>query len=159
MLYSSLDETPDAHADVLGDPNSYRPFRLVDSVIAHNIQRELESHPDTTEEGAYMRVPTLLGVDRAVLLQPRSPSSAPSPKPCVVRVMLLPHPSFSPCCRHQPHLKPCFSLGQFVSRPVSYHRPPHSHPLCFPRPLRIIYPCHELHILCPETRKGGIYSA
>ncbi|KAI0318391.1 TFIIH subunit Tfb4/p34 [Amylostereum chailletii] len=50
MLYSSIDQKSDAHEDVMGDPNSYRPFRLIDSVVAQNVEREFEHMNHATEE-------------------------------------------------------------------------------------------------------------
>jgi hypothetical protein len=42
MLYSSLDADSGNDSDPPADANSYRPFKVVDSIIANNIQKELD---------------------------------------------------------------------------------------------------------------------
>lgn len=42
MLYSSLDAKSGNGNDPPADANSYRPFKVVDSVVANNIQNELD---------------------------------------------------------------------------------------------------------------------
>ncbi|KAI0062864.1 transcription factor Tfb4 [Artomyces pyxidatus] len=49
MLYSSTDTAEGADV-VAADPNAYRPFKLVDSLVMRNIQRELELLGDPEEE-------------------------------------------------------------------------------------------------------------
>ncbi|KAI0305725.1 transcription factor Tfb4 [Multifurca ochricompacta] len=50
MLYSSLDATSANSNDPPADANSYRPFKLVNSVVANNIQKELDAIERLTEE-------------------------------------------------------------------------------------------------------------
>ena len=50
MLYSSLDASPGNDNDPPADANSYRPFKVVDSVVTNNIQRELDLIGGLTEE-------------------------------------------------------------------------------------------------------------
>ena len=44
VLLHSSDNVNATNIDVAGDPNSYRPFKLVDSVITRSIERELEGY-------------------------------------------------------------------------------------------------------------------
>jgi hypothetical protein len=50
MLYSSLDAGPANSGDPPADPNSYRPFKVVNSVVTQNIQKELDLIEGLTEE-------------------------------------------------------------------------------------------------------------
>ncbi|KAH9979168.1 TFIIH subunit Tfb4/p34 [Russula compacta] len=50
MLYSSLDARSPNSDDPPADANSYRPFKLVDSVVTNNIQKELDLIEGLTEE-------------------------------------------------------------------------------------------------------------
>ncbi|KAI0297107.1 transcription factor Tfb4 [Russula brevipes] len=50
MLYSSLDAGPANSGDPPADPNSYRPFKVVSSVVTQNIQKELDLIEGLTEE-------------------------------------------------------------------------------------------------------------
>jgi hypothetical protein len=42
MLYSSLDANSGNGNDPPADANSYRPFKMVDSVVTNNTQKELD---------------------------------------------------------------------------------------------------------------------
>jgi hypothetical protein len=50
MLYSSLDAGSGNGDDPPADANSYRPFKVVNSVVANNIQKELDLIGGLTEE-------------------------------------------------------------------------------------------------------------
>ena len=50
MLYSSLDTDSENGNDPPADANSYRPFKVVDSVVTNNIQKELDLIGALTEE-------------------------------------------------------------------------------------------------------------
>jgi hypothetical protein len=50
MLYSSLDAGSANRNDPPADANSYRPFKLVNSVVTNNIQKELDLIEGLTEE-------------------------------------------------------------------------------------------------------------
>jgi hypothetical protein len=50
MLYSSLDADPGNRNDPPADANSYRPFKLMNSVVTNNIQKELDLIEGLTEE-------------------------------------------------------------------------------------------------------------
>jgi hypothetical protein len=50
MLYSSLDAASANSHDPPADANSYRPFKLVNSVVTNNIQKELDLIEGLTEE-------------------------------------------------------------------------------------------------------------
>ncbi|KAI0266857.1 TFIIH subunit Tfb4/p34 [Gloeopeniophorella convolvens] len=50
MLYSSLDAGPTNHNDPPADANSYRPFKLVNSIVAKSIQKELDLLGSLTAE-------------------------------------------------------------------------------------------------------------
>lgn len=50
MLYSSLDARSPNSDDPPADANSYRPFKLVDSVVTNNIQKELNIIEGLMEE-------------------------------------------------------------------------------------------------------------
>jgi len=50
MLYSSLDPSSANSNDPPADANSYRPFKVVDSVVTSNIQKELDLIERLTEE-------------------------------------------------------------------------------------------------------------
>lgn len=52
MLYSSLDADSGNGNDPPADANSYRPFKVVNSVVTSNIQRELDLLSGLTEERA-----------------------------------------------------------------------------------------------------------
>ena len=52
VLLHSSDGLGAKDADVAGDPNSYRPFKLVDSVIARSIEREMEGYEMDDNERA-----------------------------------------------------------------------------------------------------------
>jgi hypothetical protein len=50
MVYSSLDVNSGNGNDPPADANSYRPFKMVDSVVTNNIQKELDLIEGLTEE-------------------------------------------------------------------------------------------------------------
>jgi transcription initiation factor TFIIH subunit 3 len=50
MLYSSLDADSGNGDDPPADANSYRPFKVVDSAVTNNIQKELDIIVEMTEE-------------------------------------------------------------------------------------------------------------
>ena len=50
MVYSSLDANSGNGNDPPADANSYRPFKMVDSVVTNNIQKELDLIEGLTEE-------------------------------------------------------------------------------------------------------------
>lgn len=50
MLYSSLDANSGNDNDPPADANSYRPFKMVDSVVTSNIQKELDLIEGLSEE-------------------------------------------------------------------------------------------------------------
>ena len=50
MLYSSLDATSGNDNEPPADANSYRPFKVVDSVVTKNIQKELDLIEGLAEE-------------------------------------------------------------------------------------------------------------
>jgi hypothetical protein len=50
MLYSSLDADSANSHDPPADANSYRPFKLVNSVVTNSIQKELDLIEGLTEE-------------------------------------------------------------------------------------------------------------
>ncbi len=50
MLYSSLDANSGNGSDPPADANSYRPFKMVNSVVTNNIQKELDLIGGLTEE-------------------------------------------------------------------------------------------------------------
>ena len=50
MLYSSLDATSGNGNDPPADANSYRPFKVVNSVVTKNIQEELDLIGGLAEE-------------------------------------------------------------------------------------------------------------
>ena len=50
MLYSSLDADSGDGNDPPADANSYRPFKVVNSVVTNNIQKELDLIAGLTEE-------------------------------------------------------------------------------------------------------------
>lgn len=50
MLYSSLDANSGNGNDPPADANSYRPFKVVDSVVTSNIQKELDLIEGLAEE-------------------------------------------------------------------------------------------------------------
>ena len=53
MLYSTEDaHTFDGAADIGSDANTYRPFKLVDTIITRNIELELGLIDGSKEEGA-----------------------------------------------------------------------------------------------------------
>jgi len=53
MLYSSLDASSANSNDPPADANSYRPFKVVDSVVTSKIQKELDLIEGLTEERAF----------------------------------------------------------------------------------------------------------
>jgi hypothetical protein len=50
MLYSSLDADSGNGNDPPADANSYRPFKVVNSVVTNNTQKELDLIGGLTEE-------------------------------------------------------------------------------------------------------------
>jgi transcription initiation factor TFIIH subunit 3 len=50
MLYSSLDADSGNDNDPPADANSYRPFKVVNSVVTKNIQKELDLIGEMKEE-------------------------------------------------------------------------------------------------------------
>jgi hypothetical protein len=50
MLYSSLDAGSANANDPPADANSYRPFKVMNSVVTNNIQKELDLIEGLTEE-------------------------------------------------------------------------------------------------------------
>jgi hypothetical protein len=50
VLYSSLDAGPGDDNDPPADANTYRPFKVVNSVVTNNIQKELDLIGEMTEE-------------------------------------------------------------------------------------------------------------
>jgi hypothetical protein len=50
MVYSSLDANSGNGNDTPADANSYRPFKVLDSVVTNNIQKELDLIERLTEE-------------------------------------------------------------------------------------------------------------
>jgi hypothetical protein len=71
MLYSSLDAGSANSNDPPADANSYRPFKLVNSVVTNNIQKELDLIEGLTEErvlwAAFLFVPSLTSFQRPSL--------------------------------------------------------------------------------------------
>ncbi|KZV73261.1 transcription factor Tfb4 [Peniophora sp. CONT] len=96
-----LHSSDDAHAtdtDVAGDPNSYRPFKLVDSVIARGIERELEGYdmddneraPSVALVGALTKalchINRILHHPHKAGANPEDPDSIPEPRILVLSV-------------------------------------------------------------------------
>lgn len=50
MVYSSLDANSGNGNGPPADANSYRPFKVLDSVVTNNIQKELDLIEGVTEE-------------------------------------------------------------------------------------------------------------
>lgn len=53
MLYSSLDAGSANINDPPADANSYRPFKVMNSVVANNVQKELGLVEGLTEERVF----------------------------------------------------------------------------------------------------------
>jgi hypothetical protein len=53
MLYSSLDANSGNDNDPPADANSYRPFKVVDSVVTNNITKELDLIEGLAEERGF----------------------------------------------------------------------------------------------------------
>ncbi len=58
MLYSSLDVRTGDSNDPPADANSYRPFKMVDSVVTNNIQKELDLIGGLAEECRLQAAPS-----------------------------------------------------------------------------------------------------
>jgi transcription initiation factor TFIIH subunit 3 len=72
-IYATESAGTESGADVPGDPNSYRPFKVVDSIIARNLDVELGKLDLVGEERA-LRGPASLteGADSHVQCRSRS---------------------------------------------------------------------------------------
>ena len=51
LLYSSTDHKSDASDESLADPNTYLPFKIVDTVVTKRIGEELDALAEEDDEG------------------------------------------------------------------------------------------------------------
>ncbi|KAG6903098.1 hypothetical protein C0995_006285 [Termitomyces sp. Mi166 len=86
-LYSSTDPAPQTQVI---DPNSYPPFKLVDSTIVTRITNELDHLGEPGEEGIHAVITNCLILSFS---QPRVLSSVPSQKPYAVTRPFSVHPN------------------------------------------------------------------
>lgn len=65
-MYSSTDHKTDASDESLADPNTYLPFKIVDTVVTKRIGEELDALSEEDDEGkpVNFRLAEILYADR-----------------------------------------------------------------------------------------------